>query len=750
MTPPVRRAGRAAAALALLATTCALTPAHAAGNDAEQATACAPTSTTPQARILTQTVKRAGTLRLSGSGWCHPTDGGSRIGVKIDEGGIRRVNGVIELANGTPNPEIWAVVDADPRTGEFTADLPMPDGTASGNPHSSTPGLADGEHTLRLLSGSLREGDTPRTLQTGTFTVVADGGAVPTPPAWSHEEVRSNGATAWVERDIEPGGSLRIKGVGWTRGSGSAAGPSTIAIKLNLTEDGEQARRTGSAVLEGDPTIWALLDSSKVATDGSFETTLDLPDGLRAGQFLTVSLFSGKFASGDTQRTATTPPLVVGGVPWEGEDGSSDVECTPTSSTPVVRIENPSATFGGTLRVTGTGWCNPSGGGSRIGVKIDEGAISRLDSAVHANRTIWTILQAEHTDGTFTADITLPDGTARTSAPALTSGAHTLRLLSGSLATGDTVRTVQSEPFVVGRYRPNGIPEPVTLRPGNRRGLTVAQDGDQVRVRVPRAAKGDWIFLSAYAPDGSPRYPWGDRWLRTDARGRVAVRLPSDGTITGKHRLVAQSGELGRTGRLLGWAPVTFPGKPGSTATTTPTVRPTPSAPAPTPAQQERLTTAPTPLPAKQLRPRNQRAVTGTLDGTTLVLEVPAAEPGHLGFVSAYVGTTVAPVGGAVFDKRRRLLIDLGDLADREFRLAVQGPAGRLLGWYQHEPVTAAEESPATAETPAAPEPTRTGAAAVEEPARVGVLDAALSGAGVLLLAITWALLALRRRGAAS
>jgi len=740
----VARIGRAATTLVLTAAAGAAwsVPAYADTSVAEAAGGCTPTSATPTATIATRTVRLGGTLRLTGTGWCHPTDGGSRIGVKIDEGAISRLDASLHA-----NRTIWAIVEADDADGTFTADIRLPDGTSG----TSSPALATGTHTLRLLSGSLVAGDAARTLQTDSFEVVGPDETTPEAPAWAHEEVRSNGAVAWVQREVSSRGTLRISGVGWTR---TAGGPSTIAVKLNLTADGQQARRSGSGVIQGDPTIWALIDGSTVSAQGSFDTTLDLPPGLSAGQHLTVSLFSGKFASGDTQRTATTRPLVVDGVAWQGEDAGSGVTCRPTSATPTVKVENPSATFGGILTVSGAGWCNPSGGGSRIGVKIDEGAISRLDSSLHANRTIWAVVQAEHTDGTFTADIRLPDGTTKTSSPALARGSHTLRLLSGSLVAGDTVRTVESAPFVVGRYRPNGIPEPVSPRPGNREGVTVAQAGERLQVRVRGAGEGDWVFLSAYTREGSPRYPWGDRWFRTDARGGLRVTLPTDGTLTGRHRLVVQDGAMGRTGRVLGWDDVAFPGteERDDEPRSAPSVRPTPSAPAPTPAQEAKLADPPAPVPPGKLTRRTQRAVSGSLDGATLALEVPAAEQGHVGFVTAYVGRTVVPVGGAVFDKRRRVLVDLGDLVDRPLRLAVQDATGRLLGWYRHEP---------SADVPSAGAPVAAPADAVVAPARsttpgredrppLGTLDAVLSGAGVAVLLAAWGVVALRRRGAAA
>ncbi len=153
------------------------------------------------------------------------------------------------------------------------------------------------------------------------------------------------------------------------------------------------------------------------------------------------------------------------------------------------------------------------------------------------------------------------------------------------------------------------------------------------------------------------------------------------------------------------------------------------------------------PVAAKKLRVNNQRAVSATLDGTTLTLEVPAADKGQIGFVTAYVGTSVVPIGGAIFDKQRRLLVDLGNLADTELRLAVQDEDGKLLGWYQHEPTVepVAEEldgtetvSPATTPTSASP----------KNSAPVGALDGVLSGIGVALLFAAWGAIALRRRGA--
>src|SRR5690606_4367183 len=157
--------------------------------------------------------------------------------------------------------------------------------------------------------------------------------------------------------------------------------------------------------------------------------------------------------------------------------------------------------LGGVLHITGTGWCHPAenGGGSVIGVKLDEGAYSRLTADVHANKTIWAIVAADDEDGTFSADIQLPDGTGggpNGSAPQLTEGSHSLRLLTGSLKPGDAGRTLLSESFTVGAYAPNGAPNPVdaaTLTTGSRSGVTASLTASALVVTVPGAQAGDWI-----------------------------------------------------------------------------------------------------------------------------------------------------------------------------------------------------------------------------------------------------------------
>ncbi|MFY1652939.1 hypothetical protein ACN27J_18875 [Solwaraspora sp. WMMB762] len=113
-----------------------------------------------------------GTLRLQGTGWCHPTDGGSVIAVKINDGAYSHLTGQGPNANLT----VWQVVEAG-ADGSFDVGIRLP--TAS----NSTPEFTPGTYTLRLLTGSLKAGDNIRAVQTDSFTVTAPAspGGSPTP-----------------------------------------------------------------------------------------------------------------------------------------------------------------------------------------------------------------------------------------------------------------------------------------------------------------------------------------------------------------------------------------------------------------------------------------------------------------------------------------------------------------------------------------------------------------------------------------
>ena len=96
-------------------------------------------------------VRVGSTITLSGEGWTTQ-DGkaGSVIAVQLDEGTIRQTNG----------NDTWQVVPAK-ADGTFSVQLVLPDGTTKGR-GGSNPAYRPGSHSLQLVTGSLKEGDTKR------------------------------------------------------------------------------------------------------------------------------------------------------------------------------------------------------------------------------------------------------------------------------------------------------------------------------------------------------------------------------------------------------------------------------------------------------------------------------------------------------------------------------------------------------------------------------------------------------------
>ncbi|OJU86290.1 MAG: hypothetical protein BGO11_02675 [Solirubrobacterales bacterium 70-9] len=137
--------------------------------------ACADTVTAGDGATATvaDIVAGGSAIHIEGTGWTHPTNGtGSTIGVKLgDAVTTEPASGpVINPATGTSADEfdVWDAVEAED-DGTFSADIPFPTATNT-NPALASPWAVGTTHTLRLLTGSMESGDTPRSVLL-TFTI---------------------------------------------------------------------------------------------------------------------------------------------------------------------------------------------------------------------------------------------------------------------------------------------------------------------------------------------------------------------------------------------------------------------------------------------------------------------------------------------------------------------------------------------------------------------------------------------------
>lgn len=222
----------------------------------------------------------------------------------------------------------------------------------------------------------------------------------------------------------------------------------------------------------------------------------------------------------------------------------------------------PRYNYGDKLILAGSGWCHPTQGGSKIAVKLDEGAYShRAGETVAPNATIWAIFEAD-ANGNFQVEIPLPTAgeTKGGTSPAFKTGAHSLRLLSGSLKAGDKGRTLLVKPFTVGDYTPSGVPAPISpsedLNAANSGSMQASLTATAINVKLPQAKVGSWVYLSTYLPDGSRRIPWQGQWYQVGLDHGLSLERLAD-LPGGKVTLVAQN----PTGTVIGWSSLQLPAK---------------------------------------------------------------------------------------------------------------------------------------------------------------------------------------------
>lgn len=167
---------------------------------------CAPAdgSFTPRLTIENPKAVQGGKLHLTGDGWCNPEDKkASVIGLKIDDGKVSRNESTAVHDNRT----IWAIVTPD-ENGHIDAwiDLPTRENAAFKNDEDAAK-YASGEHTLRLLTGSLRDGDRSGTYggtnsQGGVNTTFTIGEYAPVDaPEAIHATALTDGKGVQVRRD---------------------------------------------------------------------------------------------------------------------------------------------------------------------------------------------------------------------------------------------------------------------------------------------------------------------------------------------------------------------------------------------------------------------------------------------------------------------------------------------------------------------------------------------------------------------
>jgi hypothetical protein len=360
------------------------------------------------------------------------------------------------------------------------------------------------------------------------------------------DEIPDAAVTVAPKADV--GDVIRLSGEGFTHPDGTG---SVIAVKI---DDGAYSH-TEDGKVHNNLSVWYIIEAEN---DGSFSVSIPLPDGSTAGATgstpaftageHTLTFLTGSLKDGDAVRSVVSDPFTA---------------TTPEQQVESVSIQETKTEIGGTLHVSGTGFTHPTdtSEGATVAIKIDDGAYSHTAAGkVHDNLSVWAIVHAK-ADGSFETEITLPDGTAAGaggSTPVFTDGSHSLRFLTGSLKDGDIIRTVKSDSFIVGSYRPIGDPDVIdpsdALTSGLADLIAVTFSSDGAVVSIPNAEPGDWVHLSAYLGQ-SVRYPWGQASnFVVDANRQVRASALADGfDEAGAYHIVARDVSEGAGGEVIGW-----------------------------------------------------------------------------------------------------------------------------------------------------------------------------------------------------
>ncbi len=255
-------------------------------------TADGATATGPDTVVVGQSI------HIEGDGWVAPSSaggGGSVLGVKIDDGSLSPVTAPTNPTTGTAVPGVYAVIQAD-ADGSWEADLPFPtaDNTNPTSGFSAAAWVAGTTHNVRLLTGSLKSADQPRTLSL-PFKVV------------------------------EAPASATISATAANGGRGAAAG------QVTLTVSGQSFAAGASTTVTVDGTDATWSTAPTIGTDGTFSGArlVFAPGTLRTGTHKIVVSDGTSSASTDV---STTPTLAWSSL-TAGSEGVLTLGNLPTEAT---------------------------------------------------------------------------------------------------------------------------------------------------------------------------------------------------------------------------------------------------------------------------------------------------------------------------------------------------------------------------------------------------------------------------------
>lgn len=519
------------------------------------------TNTTPKPEVKAAATAENGKVKISGTGFCNAETGGARVAFKYNAGQVTRSDGKYD------NATIWHVEQADPNNGTFDFEMDLP------TPATSKDVLKEGEHSIQVLSGSLKENDPVFTARL-PFVIGEYRPSVPPEPVHYEEDI-----PVGTEHDLkitESNNSLRVTVNGGKKDDWIFA--------TTYIADGSPRLPWGN--------YWARLNDK-----GEVVLPLDTVNGRQ------VRIPEGKVKLVIQSGNQDDKNKVLGWDWWEPKKPSTNTPNGPATRPGVNTGANTGTNAGNNAgNNTGNNTANNTGANSGAGANGTAGTTGNASNGASTTTKTTNNDIQEFTAALGTLDGELKKLLAQVEKPAETSessdntgaysdtpdyeAAHyddgtnyaddnyrvvqasTADNVNAGIAAGPAAATtagqtgggqsfavdssaIQQPENPAGNWpaQPQGeLNQPVDKREdldeSNSGGLSAAFDGDIVYVLLPSKQPGDWVFLHIYTDDKDKTTPVG--WAQVDEFGEIA--FDTSGLPDGSYTLA-----ISDNSGLLGW-----------------------------------------------------------------------------------------------------------------------------------------------------------------------------------------------------
>lgn len=518
------------------------------------------------------------TIHIKGKDYCNAKGGGAKIAIKVDGKNTHRLQPL--PIPWDPNSDkkgddtIWFLAEAK-NNGDLDINMPLPNGTTTGENGTKEGVFEDGRHVIQVLSGSLQDDDpvsrVELTFVKGKYH-----------PLWAPGKAIANSKFTPENQTVvaaQDGNKIKV-----TVSTGQS-GDWVYAIPY--VENKTVENKTVWKKREWWPTGkngWHQLDANKQFTiqdtskveAGTFRLAVVNGNENKYGEFIGWTPFrfegsssdkAGNQSSGNSPQdidkslkdvnsqikkvdTAFDGMLKSMGLGAAGSGGSNNAKksTTPTTTPP---SNNPDA---------GNNTNNATAGESSKKKKSKK-KTTTTTSASGGNATVG---RATTTGGVRTAATTRSGGTVAGGAKPVTASSNSAtRTTSGNSAgspnstgsnnSGGSTNTNNGS-SASSKPQPKNTPKPPVksrdqLTKKNVFGVTGKLKKEVLTMKIPKLKAGDWAYLYVYSADTSQK-PVGVSWIQVDSTG--AVKLDTKDLPDGEYTVAA----VDEKGDLVGWVDV--------------------------------------------------------------------------------------------------------------------------------------------------------------------------------------------------